>query len=207
MLFRSSFLRGAPAGTEMDSSSEDDDDYEDEEDEAPLTNEHAVGLALARHQREEAAAAALAAPQTPRTTRRAMLATELSESLRRNLLWERQTRNRIMGGPVDGRFQPLVPPRPPLASTTSLLPPPPQPLYDGLRAPHPSPATRDSSPVQPMVRRHTTGTGLYLAAQTGFIAKGRGSGESMSEQSGEETQAPADVYGSAFTSGLHHHGW
>ena len=31
-----------------------------------------------------------AAPMTPRTTRRQMLATELSESLRRNLLWERQ---------------------------------------------------------------------------------------------------------------------
>lgn len=30
------------------------------------------------------------APSTPRTTRRLMLATELSESLRRNLLWERQ---------------------------------------------------------------------------------------------------------------------
>lgn len=31
-----------------------------------------------------------AAPTTPRTTRRQMLSTELSESLRRNLLWERQ---------------------------------------------------------------------------------------------------------------------
>ena len=31
-----------------------------------------------------------APPTTPRTTRRQMLATELSESLRRNLLWERQ---------------------------------------------------------------------------------------------------------------------
>ena len=31
-----------------------------------------------------------AAPSTPRTTRRLMLSTELSESLRRNLLWERQ---------------------------------------------------------------------------------------------------------------------
>src|ERR1700691_369578 len=31
-----------------------------------------------------------APPSTPRTTRRQMLSTELSESLRRNLLWERQ---------------------------------------------------------------------------------------------------------------------
>lgn len=38
-----------------------------------------------------------AAPQTPRTTRRNMLRDELSESLRQNLLWERQSRSRMMG--------------------------------------------------------------------------------------------------------------
>ena len=38
-----------------------------------------------------------AAPQTPRTTRRNMLRDELSESLRQNLLWERQSRNRMLG--------------------------------------------------------------------------------------------------------------
>ena len=39
-----------------------------------------------------------APPMTPRTTRRQMLSTELSESLRRNLLWERQvSRNNMMG--------------------------------------------------------------------------------------------------------------
>lgn len=37
------------------------------------------------------------APSTPRTTRRQMLATELSESLRRNLLWERQVSKNVMG--------------------------------------------------------------------------------------------------------------
>ncbi|EPS92757.1 hypothetical protein FOMPIDRAFT_130365 [Fomitopsis schrenkii] len=38
-----------------------------------------------------------APPMTPRTTRRQMLSTELSESLRRNLLWERQvSRNTMM---------------------------------------------------------------------------------------------------------------
>jgi len=40
-----------------------------------------------------------APPMTPRTTRRQMLSTELSESLRRNLLWERQvSRNNLTGG-------------------------------------------------------------------------------------------------------------
>ncbi|KZT00959.1 uncharacterized protein LAESUDRAFT_687411 [Laetiporus sulphureus 93-53] len=40
-----------------------------------------------------------APPMTPRTTRRQMLATELSESLRRNLLWERQvSRNNLTSG-------------------------------------------------------------------------------------------------------------
>ena len=36
-------------------------------------------------------------PQTPRTTRRNMLRDELSESLRQSLLWERQSRNRMLG--------------------------------------------------------------------------------------------------------------
>lgn len=36
-------------------------------------------------------------PQSPRTTRRNMLKDELSESLRQNLLWERQSRNRMLG--------------------------------------------------------------------------------------------------------------
>jgi len=34
---------------------------------------------------------------SPRTTRRNMLSTELTESLRKNLLWERQQRNRSTG--------------------------------------------------------------------------------------------------------------
>lgn len=39
-----------------------------------------------------------APPSTPRTTRRQMLSTELSESLRRNLLWERQvSKNALVG--------------------------------------------------------------------------------------------------------------
>lgn len=39
-----------------------------------------------------------APPSTPRTTRRQMLSTELSESLRRNLLWERQVSKNVMAG-------------------------------------------------------------------------------------------------------------
>jgi hypothetical protein len=43
-------------------------------------------------------------PQTPRTTRRNMLRDELSESLRQNLLWERQSRNRMLGiGTIQSR--------------------------------------------------------------------------------------------------------
>ena len=42
-----------------------------------------------------------APPTTPRTTRRQMLATELSESLRRNLLWERQvSKTNLLGNAV-----------------------------------------------------------------------------------------------------------
>ena len=42
------------------------------------------------------------APSTPRTTRRHMLSTELSESLRRNLLWERQV-SKVGGQPYRRR--------------------------------------------------------------------------------------------------------
>ncbi|TFK49848.1 hypothetical protein OE88DRAFT_1736811 [Heliocybe sulcata] len=50
------------------------------------------------------------APMTPRTTRRKMLATELSESLRRNLLWERQVSlvPRRGGGLLGGGLRPLT---------------------------------------------------------------------------------------------------
>lgn len=50
-----------------------------------------------------------AAPQTPRTTRRNMLRDELSESLRQNLLWERQSRSRMMG--LGAPMAPLNPPQ------------------------------------------------------------------------------------------------
>lgn len=39
-----------------------------------------------------------APPQSPRTTRRQMMANEMSESLRRNLLWERTLSRRMLGG-------------------------------------------------------------------------------------------------------------
>ncbi|GAA6028030.1 hypothetical protein JCM8097_001838 [Rhodosporidiobolus ruineniae] len=220
-------------------------DYEDVDDDASSSAESAAAL-LARRQRLaaelEAQNAVLAPPQTPRTTRRAMLATELSESLRRNLLWERQTRNRVMGGAAPRRpvvpGQPL-PQRP--ASSAQLAPPPPVPSAPltsaaaaadaGLRAPHPSPATRQSPPISRaaaaangtgappappptaglpprrsasfvnLPRRHTTGTGLYLAAQTNNWGRPLRAAESDSELSqsedegDEEDEQPAQVLG------------
>ncbi|BGP14445.1 hypothetical protein JCM10213_004567 [Rhodosporidiobolus nylandii] len=238
-----SFLKGKPEDVELESSSEEEEegederaalaqpvsrderssDYEDVEDASSSSAESAAAL-LARRQRLaaelEAQSAALAPPQTPRTTRRAMLATELSESLRRNLLWERQTRNRVMGGAVARRppvpGQPL-PQRP--ASSAQLAPPSAQPAppphvhhlaTDGVRAPHPSPATRHSPPIasqQPpprrsasfanLPRRHTTGTGLYLAAQQGW-AKPVETDSELSDTEDEDdnaTDSPAEVFG------------
>ncbi|PSR71234.1 hypothetical protein PHLCEN_2v12888 [Hermanssonia centrifuga] len=55
-----------------------------------------------------------APPMTPRTTRRQMLSTELSESLRRNLLWERQvSKVNMLGGArrnglLSQRLQPMT---------------------------------------------------------------------------------------------------
>ncbi|KAI5477107.1 DUF1752 family protein [Pseudohyphozyma bogoriensis] len=202
-----SFLRGAPEGVEMESSSEEDDGYEDEDEEAQQAEGNAMAAALARHQRQVfEQTTPIAPPQSPRTTRRAMLATELSESLRRNLLWERQTRNRVLGGPIDARFQPNLAPHQPLhTSETQPALRPPLPVFEGLRAPHPSPATRESSPIQPLPRRHTTGTGLYLAQQ---MSKGRAADSDSDSSDEEEEQPDANRYGSAFQSGgLHVHGW
>lgn len=227
-----SFLRGAPVGTEMDSSSEEEEEDSGEEEEERVaeqetSNGHAVATALARHALQQIEAAGpIAPPQTPRTTRRAMLATELSESLRRNLLWERQTRNRAMGGPVQGRFQstqnqPQPPPSYPPHLERAASARPNQPSRQPSLAPHifalptddtslqptkSAQRTKSLSPVPAMVRRHTTGTGLYLAAQQGW-AKGRGSGSDVSE--GDEG---TDVYGSAALAGqgvsrYHISGW
>lgn len=56
------------------------------------------------------------APSTPRTTRRHMLSTELSESLRRNLLWERQV-SKVGGQPYQRRpVSALIPGIRPLTS-------------------------------------------------------------------------------------------
>ncbi|BGP30457.1 hypothetical protein JCM10296v2_002212 [Rhodotorula toruloides] len=185
-----SFLKGKPEHVELESSSDEREGYggrgggvaeeqekeEEEEDEyedvdADAEAKAAAAAALARRQRE--LEEVVAPPQTPRTTRRAMLATELSESLRRNLLWERQTRNRIMGGmprrptmpgePLPQRpasstnlaaaMQQHVPPSAP-AVPPSQLQKPHQPTVTraqtdegGVRAPNPSPATRHSPPL------------------------------------------------------------
>lgn len=217
-----SFLKGRPDHVELESSS-DESDYEDVEssqDAETLRRQQQQQHGLAERLRmEQMTAAPIAPPQTPRTTRRAMLATELSESLRRNLLWERQQRTRVMGGPPH-RFvlpsqqhqqqqqqqqhpahgvarQYTAPPAPQqhqVAQSRNGPPPPGSTKSDpatastvsdgvgpGTMAPYPSPATRQSSPMGPpessdaaaavasgeMVRRHTTGAGLYLEGLAG----------------------------------------
>lgn len=67
-------------------------------DDSPLVRPEPVpATGVSSHRRESAPLPTPAAPQTPRTTRRNMLRDELSESLRQNLLWERQSRNRMLG--------------------------------------------------------------------------------------------------------------
>ncbi|KAK4058309.1 hypothetical protein OIO90_000466 [Microbotryomycetes sp. JL221] len=203
-----SFLKGRPDDVELESSSDDEDEYEDLESstDAEMLRRQQQQAHLAERLRiEQLTAHPIAPPQTPRSTRRAMLATELSESLRRNLLWERQQRNRVMGGPVN-KFKLQQP----LAQTAQVqaqqhqqqaangliarqatAPPAPEQAVvkqqqqqqqqqqrrpsntnvlsssigngDGAVAPHPSPATvSGQSAGGEMVRRHTTGAGLYL---------------------------------------------
>jgi hypothetical protein len=63
----------------------------------PAPPEPVQATGVSSHRRESLPLPTPAAPQTPRTTRRNMLRDELSESLRQNLLWERQSRNRMLG--------------------------------------------------------------------------------------------------------------
>ncbi|KAG9013062.1 hypothetical protein FRB94_003894 [Tulasnella sp. JGI-2019a] len=51
-----------------------------------------------------------APPATPRTTRRQMFATEMTESMRRQLMWERETNRRVMGGLYKKGSAPRKPP-------------------------------------------------------------------------------------------------
>ncbi|GAA98779.1 hypothetical protein E5Q_05467 [Mixia osmundae IAM 14324] len=90
-------LRGPPKHVELEPESYDEAAHSSEEDHTERTA--AIDAAIARHHSRNALReqATLAPPQTPRTTRRNMLAAELSESMRRNLLWERQIRNRAFG--------------------------------------------------------------------------------------------------------------
>ncbi|KAI0715761.1 hypothetical protein C8T65DRAFT_694593 [Cerioporus squamosus] len=76
-----------------------------------------------------------APPMTPRTTRRQMLQTELSESLRRNLLWERQV-SRInvtarRGGVLGSGLRPLTTMNGDGPAATQQPPPPPPPQQQG----------------------------------------------------------------------------
>ena len=83
---------GPPPGVELES------DDEDEEPGAPDPQfaEHRARKFAELLMRQQEREAMIAPPQTPRTTRRNMLATEMSESMRYNLLWERQQRRRAM---------------------------------------------------------------------------------------------------------------
>lgn len=107
-------LGGKPADVELS------DDSDDEENKLlpaaqPIpemaytpTKQAALAAAVQRHQaqkrlRDQGGAQPQLMPTTPRTTRRSMLSTEMSESVRRNLLWERQSRIRLLGGPLPDR--------------------------------------------------------------------------------------------------------
>ncbi|GAA5898503.1 uncharacterized protein JCM6883_003336 [Sporobolomyces salmoneus] len=207
--------KGKPEDVELESSSEES------EDEETGASKNETAAALARKQRLaelEQAAAMAAPPQTPRTTRRAMLATELSESLRRNLLWERQTRNRVMGGaprpaiaPGQGLPQRSLSSQQLAASdsaaTTNSGGPIRKLLPDsGVRAPNPSPANPHPPPppLPPTVshtvlpRRATLATDLSRASQ---FPKNRpvDSESEVSDSSSDGEGGEPDVSGDMYT--------
>lgn len=120
-------LGGKPADVELSDDSDSDDDEDDgsgsnegskrsqHDDDVQLTpNKQAIFAAAMARQRgqmklQEGGGAPEPIAFTPRTTRRSMLSTEMSESLRRNLLWERQSRNKLLGLAPAGQQQALHP--------------------------------------------------------------------------------------------------
>ncbi|KAM0788217.1 hypothetical protein ACM66B_001374 [Microbotryomycetes sp. NB124-2] len=184
-----SFLKGRPENVELESSS-DDSDYEDVEssqDAEMLRRQHQQAHLAERLRLEQLAAQPIAPPQTPRSTRRAMLATELSESLRRNLLWERQQRNRVLGGPVNKfRLQPQPQQSDGTVSRQNTAPPAPEQATVQQQQQQQQNNNKASTTTKvdstsalgtsvkndvdvggEMVRRHTTGAGLYLEGLAG----------------------------------------
>lgn len=104
---RTGRLGGRPADVELSDSDEEDEDEEGKEEGNGLANisptqKAAFNAAMARYQARHIP---VAGPQTPRTTRRNMLSTELSESLRLGLLWDRQTTMKLLGKPSKLRIQ------------------------------------------------------------------------------------------------------
>lgn len=97
-------LGARPADTEFS----DDDDSDDEEAAPSAEQDERLAAVAARQMvppttRPEP----IAPPLSPRTTRRNMIANEMTESVRRNLLWERQMRAYAMGIGAPGRQQPV----------------------------------------------------------------------------------------------------
>ncbi|KDN52060.1 hypothetical protein K437DRAFT_293288 [Tilletiaria anomala UBC 951] len=155
----------------------------------------------AHHHRLRAAAVPVelpegAAPQTPRTTRRNMLRDELSESLRQNLLWERQSRNRMLG-----IIQVPMPP-------AKQLQPQPQQLSSSTSA-------RASTP--PVLRKETvlSGGGIRPLTSTRthsetsahmsreLSTSGSGSSRDGQQQQREAVRRSQSEWGGSF----HHTGW
>jgi hypothetical protein len=87
-------LGAKPEHVELEDPSSEEEEAGVEEEMSP-EQARAFATALARHRDRQAQH--VAPPQTPRTTRRNMLSSELSESLRRNLLWERSVRAKANG--------------------------------------------------------------------------------------------------------------
>lgn len=84
-------LGGAPGDVEMESSSGEEHDDESEPPPPSSSQNQLYKSFLTRLERFQAQGA-MTAMMSPRAVRRNMLATELTESIRRNLLWERHTR-------------------------------------------------------------------------------------------------------------------
>ncbi|KAH9992205.1 hypothetical protein BJV74DRAFT_951025 [Russula compacta] len=126
-----------------------------------------------------------APPTTPRTTRRQMLATELSESLRRNLLWERQVSKTNLLGNASRRNGNGSGTRPP---TTTMV------NGNGIGNAQAGPSQQQQQPQQQL-------QGQQQERQR------RGSGEAVAEESMAERRQRALARNQTWADDFHYAGW
>lgn len=155
-------------------------------------------------------------PQSPRTTRRNMLRDELSESLRQNLLWERKSRNRMLGIGASGQGSAAAPrppsaaPDTPVATVRGHFPDAEQNHHQRSSAMGPPSALPPSVALANRNHNHHPSVlgGNALRPLTSRSSSGNTDGvRATSSSQGQQQRRAADETRRQYTGDFHHTGW